>query len=62
MVKIGMERIWASLAGCTEKRLDLRDVIKEEAARFPLPPKGVRQEKEKYKKRKNPVHTFEHIF
>lgn len=34
MVKIGMKRIWASLAGRTEKRLDLRDVIREEAARF----------------------------
>lgn len=42
-----MKRIWASLAGCTEKRLDLRDVIKEEAARFGPPPKGVRQEREK---------------
>ena len=47
MVKIGMKRIWASLAVCTEKRLDLRDVIKEEAARFGSPPKGVRQEREK---------------
>lgn len=47
MVKIGMKRIWASLAGSTEKRLDLRDVIKEEAARFGPPPKGVRQEREK---------------
>lgn len=44
MVKIGMKRIWASLAGCTEKRLGL---IKEEAARFGPPPKGVRQEREK---------------
>lgn len=47
MVKIGMKRIWASLAGCTDKRLDLRDVIKEEAARFGPPPKDVRQERKK---------------
>lgn len=47
MVKIGMKRIWASLVGCTEKRLDLRDVRKEETARFGPPPKGERQEKEK---------------
>lgn len=44
---MGMKRIWASLAGCTEKRLDLRDVIKEEAARFGPPPKGIKQEREK---------------